>query len=58
MRITLLESYYGGSHKTWADGYQRFSQHDIELITMPAQYWEMAHARRGHYFRPAAGFQA
>ena len=40
MRITLLESYYGGSHKTWADGYQRFSQHDIELITMPAQYWK------------------
>ncbi len=40
MRITLLESYYGGSHKTWADGYQRFSQHDIELITMPAQFWK------------------
>ena len=40
MRITLLESYYGGSHKAWADGYQRASRHDIELLTMPAQYWK------------------
>ena len=40
MRITLLESYYGGSHKTWADGYQRASRHEIELLTMPAQYWK------------------
>ena len=40
MRITLLESYYGGSHRAWADGYKRFSRHDIDLITMPAQYWK------------------
>ena len=40
MRIALLEPYYGGSHKTWADGYQRVSRHDIDLITMPAQFWK------------------
>ncbi len=40
MHIPLLESYYGGSHKTWADGYRRFSSHDIDLITMPAQFWK------------------
>ena len=40
MRIALLESYYGGSHKAWADGYQRFSRHDIDLITLPAQFWK------------------
>ena len=40
MRIALLESYYGGSHKSWADGYQQFSQHDIDLITLPAQFWK------------------
>ncbi len=40
MRIALLESYYGGSHKAWADGYQRHSRHDIALITLPAQYWK------------------
>ena len=40
MRISLLESYYGGSHKAWADGYQRFSRHDIDLISLPAQFWK------------------
>lgn len=40
MRIALLESYYGGSHKAWADGYQRHSRHDIALITLPAQFWK------------------
>ncbi len=40
MRIALLESYYGGSHKAWADGYLRFSRHDIELIALPAQFWK------------------
>ncbi len=40
MRIALLESYYGGSHKAWADGCQRFSRHDIDLIPLPAQFWK------------------
>ena len=40
MRIALLESYYGGSHQAWADGYQRFSRHDIDLLTLPAQFWK------------------
>ena len=40
MRIALLESYYGGSHKAWADGYKAFSALDIELVTLPAQYWK------------------
>ncbi|MCY3781749.1 MAG: DUF3524 domain-containing protein [Chloroflexi bacterium] len=40
MRIALLESYYGGSHKAWADGYRRFSRHDIDLLTLPAQFWK------------------
>ncbi len=40
MRIVLLESYYGGSHKAWADGYRAFSRHDIDLLTLPAQFWK------------------
>ena len=40
MRLCLLESYYGGSHKAWADGYQRFSRHHVDLLTMPAQFWK------------------
>ncbi len=40
MRINLLEPYYGGSHRAWADGYRRFSLHDVALHTMPAQFWK------------------
>ena len=40
MRIALLEAYYGGSHKAWADGYRAFSANEIRLITMPAQFWK------------------
>ncbi|MCY4146339.1 MAG: DUF3524 domain-containing protein [Chloroflexi bacterium] len=40
MRIALLESYYGGSHKAWADGYQRHSRHDIDLLALPARFWK------------------
>ena len=40
MRIALLESYYGGSHKAWADGFRRFSRHEIDLLTLPAQFWK------------------
>ncbi len=40
MNIAILEPYYGGSHKTWADGYKQFSTHNIKLITLPAQFWK------------------
>lgn len=40
MEILLLEPYYGGSHQAWADGYRRFSRHDVTLLTLPAQFWK------------------
>lgn len=40
MQVLLIEPYYGGSHKAWADSYKRYSQHDVTLLTMPAQFWK------------------
>lgn len=40
LTVLLLEPYYGGSHKAWADGYRQRSQHHIELLTLPAQFWK------------------
>ena len=40
IRVALLEPYYGGSHKIWADGYINHSVHHVQLITMPAQFWK------------------
>ncbi len=38
--VALIEPYYGGSHKIWADGYNNRSKHNINLVTMPAQFWK------------------
>ena len=40
MKVLLVEPYYGGSHKAWADGYQQASCHEIKLLTLPAQFWK------------------
>lgn len=39
MQICLVESFYGGSHRAWADGYANASTHDVVRITMPAENW-------------------
>ena len=40
MKILLLEPYYTGSHKTWADGLKKHSQHDIYILSMPGSFWK------------------
>ncbi|MDG2028558.1 MAG: DUF3524 domain-containing protein [Acidimicrobiales bacterium] len=39
MRIDLVEPFYGGSHKAWADGWIAHSSHDITLASLPATAW-------------------
>jgi hypothetical protein len=40
VKILLVEPYYGGSHKAWADGYLAHSAHDVRLVTLPARFWK------------------
>ncbi len=40
MQITLVEPYYGGSHRAWADGYAANSAHEVTLVTHDAQFWK------------------
>jgi len=40
LRILLVEPYFGGSHRQWAEGYRRFSAHDVSLLTLPARWWK------------------
>ena len=40
MRFALVEPYYGGSHRAWADGYAAASEHDVTLLTLPARFWK------------------
>lgn len=40
MNVVLVEPYYGGSHKAWADGLVRSSAHEVRLLTHPARFWK------------------
>jgi glycosyltransferase involved in cell wall biosynthesis len=39
LHVVLVEPYYGGSHRAWADGLVVHSTHQIRLITHPDQFW-------------------
>jgi glycosyltransferase involved in cell wall biosynthesis len=40
MQLLLVSPYHGGSHQAWADGYDHFSKHEIELLKLPARFWK------------------
>ncbi|GMQ85174.1 MAG: DUF3524 domain-containing protein [Acidimicrobiia bacterium] len=40
MRVLLVEPYYGGSHRAWADGYVETSRHEVTLVTHEARFWK------------------
>lgn len=39
MRVFLIEPYFGGSHRAWAEGLAKHSRHAITLITHEAEFW-------------------
>ncbi len=40
LNVTLLEPYYGGSHRRWVDGYRQHTAHSLTYLTLPAQAWK------------------
>lgn len=40
IRILIISPYHGGSHQAWAEGYQKFSQHDVQILSLPARFWK------------------
>ena len=40
MNITLLEPFYSGSHKQWAQGFQKHSAHQVEIFSLPGRHWK------------------
>ena len=40
MRILLIEPYFTGSHRAWAEGYAAASQHDVRLVTHDGRFWK------------------
>lgn len=39
MRVLLVEAWYGGSHRAWADGWVASSDHAIEMVTLEDRFW-------------------
>ena len=42
MNIVLLEPFYSGSHKSWADSLKRKSSHNIEILSIDNKSWKNA----------------
>ena len=40
MKILLIEPYYTGSHKKWAEGYIKHSSHHIKVLSMAGHFWK------------------
>ena len=40
MKILLLEAYYGGSHRLWADQLSQYSKHEIQVLGLSARHWK------------------
>ena len=40
LRIVLVEPFYSGSHKQWAEGLKQHSHHQIDIISMPGRHWK------------------
>ena len=40
LKILLIEPFYSGSHKSWADSYIQNSEHSISIIYLKGIYWK------------------
>ena len=38
--MLVVEPYYGGSHRSWADGLVAHSRHDVRLVTHAGGFWK------------------
>ena len=40
MKVLILEPYFTGSHKNWAEGYRKFSKHEVDILSLPGNFWK------------------
>ena len=40
MKFLIVEPFFSGSHKAWAEGYAKVSKHEIEILSLPGRFWK------------------
>lgn len=40
MQILLLEPFFGGSHRQWAEGFRKHSRHQVHILGLPGRHWK------------------
>lgn len=40
MKILLVEPFFTGSHKKWAEEFKQFSTHEVEILSLSGHYWK------------------
>ena len=40
MKVLYVEPFYSGSHKYWIDSYQKYSKHQIEILSLSGKNWK------------------
>ena len=50
LKFLFLESFFGGSHREFAEGLISNSRHGIDLVTLPARYWKWRMRGAALYF--------
>ena len=38
--VLLVEPYFAGSHRAWAEGYAGASRHSVEVLSLPGRFWK------------------
>ena len=40
MKVLLVEPFFSGSHRQWAEGLAKHSRHEIEILSLPGRHWK------------------
>lgn len=40
MRILIISPFDGGSHHAWANGFKKYSQNDVTILSLPDRFWK------------------
>ncbi len=40
LKILIVEPFFTGSHQSWAEGFQAFSQHEIKILSLTGRHWK------------------